>query len=77
MAAMLGNLYGALREAGVGDDGAQKAAEEVANFKDDLAGLNVSMEGLEGDMTLVKWMLGFVLALCVTLPGLILRMGGH
>lgn len=43
VAVMLGNLYGALREAGVPDDKAQKPAEEVAGFKDDIASLKADV----------------------------------
>ena len=63
----------ALRDAGVPDDRAQKAAEEVATFKDELSTIKLDMERMKGDLTLIKWMLGFVLALCVTLLGLALR----
>lgn len=66
MAVMLGNLYGALREAGVPDDKAQKAAEEVATFKDEIA-------TLKADTLLLKWMVGFNIALTLGLVGLVLR----
>ena len=66
MAVMLGNLYGALREAGVPDDKAQKAAEEVATFKDEIA-------TLKSDTVLLKRMVGFNLALTLGLVGLVLH----
>ena len=66
MAVMLGNLYGALRDAGVPDDRAQKAAEEVATFEDEIA-------SLKGDVALLKWMGGVNIALTLGLTGLVLR----
>lgn len=66
MAVMLGNLYGALREAGVPDDRAQKAAEEVASFKDEISSVKT-------DVVLLKWMVGFNIALTLGLMGLVLR----
>lgn len=66
MAVMLGNLYGALREAGVPDDRAQKAAEEVVSFKDEISSVKT-------DVVLLKWMVGFNIALTLGLMGLVLR----
>lgn len=66
MAVMLGNICGALREAGVPDDTAQKAAEEVATFKDEVSGLKT-------DVVLLKSMVGFNIALTLGLVGLVLR----
>ncbi|NNM72943.1 integrase [Enterovirga aerilata] len=64
---MLGNLYGALRDAGVPDDKAQKAAEEVATCKDEIA-------TIKGDIQLLKWMLGFVLASVIGGFGIVIRL---
>ena len=66
MAVMLGNLYGALRDAGMPDETGQKAAEEVAAFEDDIS-------ALVGDVTLIKWMVGFGLAPAVSRLGILLR----
>lgn len=66
MAVMLGNLYGAFREAGVPDDRAQKAAEEVASFKDEISSVKT-------DVILLKRMVGFNIALTLGLMGLVLR----
>lgn len=70
MAVMLGNLYGALREAGVPDEKAQKAAEEVATFKDEIA-------TLKADVLLLKWMVGFVLASVLGGFGIVIRLLVH
>jgi hypothetical protein len=67
MAVMLDILNGALRDAGVPDDKAQKAAEEVATFKDEIA-------TIEGDIQLLKWMLGFVLASVIGGFGIVIRL---
>lgn len=56
MAVMFGNLYRALVSAGVADEQARKAAEEVASYENRLA-------GLEGKVNLLSWMVGFNLAL--------------
>jgi hypothetical protein len=55
MAVMFGNLYRALTAAGVADEQAQKAAEEVASYENRLA-------SLDGKVTLLQWMVGVNLA---------------
>ena len=62
MAFMMGNLYDALRSAGADDDKARKAAEEVAGFENRIG-------GLASDVALLKWMVGFNLALTVAVVG--------
>lgn len=60
MALMLGKLYDALIAANVPPDKARDAASEVAVFENRLA-------KLEADISLIKWMLGFNLAMTATL----------
>ncbi len=69
MAVMLGNLYDALKSAGADDDKARKAAEELAAYEP-------RFSKLEGDVALLKWMVGFNIALTLFVAGLILRLGG-
>lgn len=59
MAIMMGKLYSALRAGGVPEIEAVEAAEEVAGFENRLA-------GVEARLLLLQWMLGFNLALTVT-----------
>jgi hypothetical protein len=58
MALMMAKLYRALRAANVSEDEAREAAEEIAGF-----------ESMRGELQVVKWMLGFNLALTVTIVG--------
>jgi hypothetical protein len=60
MAIMMGKLYAALRAGEIPEDKAIAAAEEVVGFENRLADLTA-------DMRLVKWMLGFDLALTVAI----------
>jgi len=57
---MLGQLYAALRSANVSDEQARAAAEAVAGFESRLA-------RIEGDLRLIQWMLGTVVAVVVGL----------
>ena len=66
MATMIVELYDALRAAGAPEDQARKAAEVVAGYENRFA-------RIETDLTLVKWMLGFNLALTVGVLTLLLR----
>ncbi len=63
---MLSKTYDALRAAGAPDDKAREAAEEIAGFEDRLT-------GSESDLKLLKWMLGFNLALSMAIAALLLR----
>ncbi len=66
MALMLSKTYDAFRAAGAPDDKAREAAEEIAGFEDRLT-------GIESDLKLLKWMLGFNLALSMAIAALLLR----
>lgn len=59
MALMVGALYDALKDAGVADEKARKAADEVAGFDNWIS-------GLEGRMVLLQWMVGTNIALTIT-----------
>lgn len=73
MALMLGQLYEALKAGNVPDDKARAAAEEVANYEGELTKLRLEMGDrfreagertgrVEGDLRLLKWMAGFLIA---------------
>jgi hypothetical protein len=67
MAIMMGKLYAALRKADVPDEDAIAAAEEVAAFEN-------RRSKIEGDLNLLKWMVGFSLAMHIATLGLVLRL---
>jgi hypothetical protein len=56
MALMMASLYEALRDAGSGDEQARKAAEEVAGYEN-------RFQKMETDLALLKWMVGFQIAI--------------
>ena len=56
MALTMSGLYDALLAAGAGDDAARKAAEEVASYDNRFA-------KIENEVGIVKWMIGFNLAM--------------
>jgi hypothetical protein len=66
MALMLGQLYDALRAGNVPDDKARAAAEEVANYEGELTKLRLELGErigrVGGDCSLLKWMVGFLIA---------------
>ena len=65
MALMLSKTCDALRAAGAPDDKAREAAEEIAGFED-----RPTM--VEPDMKLLKWMVGFNLAMSMVIVALLL-----
>lgn len=59
---MIAELYDALVAAGSPEDKARKAAETVAAYENRFANLNVKLTELKGDMSLLKWMMGILIA---------------
>ena len=75
---MFANLYSALLAAGVPDDKAQKAAEEMAGanpsfevgqlradaneVKAEIRTMRADIGALKSDVAVLKWMMGFLLA---------------
>lgn len=76
MAVMLSEVCEALREAGASEASARRAAEAVAVRETRLDGIETRLDGLdprltrlEGDVALLKWMVGFTLAGVAALVG--------
>ena len=66
MTTMVAEVYDALLAAGAPEDKARKAAEAIAAYENRFV-------RIEADLNLLKWMVGFVLALCVAILVLQLR----
>jgi hypothetical protein len=60
MPLMLGKLHDALVQAGADEVRAREASEEVAEYENRLA-------HVESDLTLLKWMVGFNLAMSIAI----------
>lgn len=67
MALMVGSLYEALKSAGVDDERARKAAEEVAGYDNQIAQIDRKMTALDGRFNLLQWMVGTNIALTVAI----------
>ena len=72
MATMIGEVYDALRAAGAPEPEARKAAEAMAAYDPRFGGIESRMSSLEGDMKLLKWMVGFNIAVTVMVLGRLL-----
>jgi hypothetical protein len=62
MTTMLSEVYDALIEAGASQEKARKAAEAVAGYENKFANIDMKLPKVEGELALIKWMIGFVLA---------------
>jgi hypothetical protein len=60
MALMMGRLHEALTKAGADPHSAREAAEEVANYDNRIS-------NVEADLRLLKWMLGFNIAVTLAI----------
>ena len=65
MAIMMGKLYTALRSANVPDREAIEAAEEVTVYDNRLSLFELRLTKIEGSLNLLRWMVGFNLAMTV------------
>ena len=75
MALELGKLRNALIEAGASPRTAEEAAEELAGYENRFDAIERRLDGLEGRVSLLSWMVGFVIALQLVTLGLLLH--GH
>ena len=66
MAMVLSRTYDALKAAGAPEDKARAAAEEIAGFEN-------RPRRIEGELKLIKWMLGFNLAATVAVIVILFR----
>lgn len=71
MTTMLSEVYDALIEAGASQEKARKAAEAVASYENRFGKiegkLDAEFAAVRGELTLLKWMMGFVLGGIVVL----------
>jgi hypothetical protein len=81
MARMIAEVYDALKSAGADEDKARATATAVAESDRDIADLRLEMSGvrsemaeIRGDVRLLKWMVGFTMALVLGVLGSVLRM---
>jgi hypothetical protein len=70
---MIAEVYDALLAAGSPEDKARKAAEAIAAYKNRFAAIEQRFTNVEGDLNLLKWMVGFDLAATVGINFLLLR----
>lgn len=64
MATMIAEVYDALVAAGAPEDKARKAAEAIAGYESRFANVDMKLTRV-GEIGLVKWMVGFNIALTV------------
>lgn len=65
MPVMSAEVYDALTEAGASQEKARKAAEAVAGYENRFSLVETRLIKIDGDLTLLKWMVGVSSALTV------------
>ena len=65
MSTMISEVYDALKEAGASEEKARKAAEAIASAENRFSRIEGELIALRGEQNLLKWMLGFNLAMTV------------
>lgn len=66
---MIAEVYDTLLAAGAPEEKARKAAETLANYNNEFAKIELELElmAIQGELNLLKWMLGFVLVSSVAI----------
>jgi hypothetical protein len=64
---MISEVYDALIAAGAPEDKARKAAETLANYDNRFSRIDGAVLKLEAELALVKWMVGFGIAMNVAI----------
>jgi phage shock protein A len=70
---MIAEVYDALLAAGSPEDKARKAAEAIASYENRFGAIEQRFTKVDGDLNLLKWMVGFDLAATVGIIFLLLR----
>jgi hypothetical protein len=67
VATMISEVYDAFIAAGAPEEKARKAAEALANYDQRFDRVEREMPRIQAELTLLKWMVGFVIALDVAI----------
>jgi len=73
MTTMIAEVYDALLAAGSPEDKARKAAEAIASYENRFVAIEHRLTKIDGDLNLLKWMVGFDLTATVGIVFLLLR----
>jgi len=73
MAIVISELYIALKSAGAQEHLARKAAEVMADYNSRVANVGDRFARIKSDLTLLKWMAGFNLAMTIGILVLVWR----
>ena len=64
---MIFEVYDALKEAGASEEKARKAAEAIASAGNRFSRIERELIAIRGEQNLVKWMIGFNLAMTIAM----------
>lgn len=67
MSTMIAELYDALKEAGASEEKARAAAKTMADYDSRFNKIDQDLALLKAEITILKWMLGFLVAGMVSL----------
>ena len=73
MTTMIAEVYDALLAAGSPEEKARKAAEAIASYENRFVAVEQRLTKIDGDLNLLKWMVGLDLAATVGIVFLLLR----
>ncbi len=67
MSTMIAELYDALRDAGASEEKARAAAKTMADYDSRFNKIDQDLSLIKAEITILKWMLGFLVAGMVSL----------
>jgi len=70
MSIMITEVYDAFISAGADDEKARKAAQAIANYRDDITVLKVDVSAIKSELNVIRWILsiGFSTILAMLIP---------
>lgn len=67
MTTIISEVYDAFKSCGADDNKARAAAEALAEYQKDIQSIQIGLSNIQGELKLLRWIIGFNLAFTVAI----------